>query len=81
MELRIEQKQMADLVASGKGTSVAVDGPIMITMSTGDRVRIIDVPRPKLCGLVGGQLLEFGKGSCLCIDPFSVASDDNEEDP
>ena len=67
--------------ASGKGKSVTVNDLILNTMGTGGRAWVIDVGRSyfKLCEFTGGQFLEFGTDSDICLNPFSVVSDYNEE--
>lgn len=67
--------------ASGKGKSVTVNDLTLNILATGGRGWIIDVGRSyeKLCRFIGGQFIEFGKGSDICLNPFPVVTDYNEE--
>jgi len=67
--------------SSGKGKSVTVNDLILNTLATGGRGWIIDVGRSyyKLCQYVGGQFIEFGTDSDICLNPFSVVTDYDEE--
>jgi conjugal transfer ATP-binding protein TraC len=67
--------------ASGKGKSVTVNDLVLNTLATGGRSWIIDVGRSyyKLCEFVGGQFIEFGPDSDICLNPFSVVTSFDEE--
>ncbi|MCK9172175.1 MAG: type IV secretion system protein TraC [Desulfuromonas thiophila] len=67
--------------SSGKGKSVTVNDLVLNTLATGGRGWIIDVGRSyfKLCEFVGGQFVEFGADSGICLNPFSVVTNYDEE--
>ena len=67
--------------SSGKGKSVTVNDLVLNTLATGGRGWIIDVGRSyyKLCDFVGGQFIEFGQDSDICLNPFSVVTNYDEE--
>lgn len=67
--------------SSGKGKSFLVNDLLLNTLSTGGRGWIIDVGRSyfKLCEEIGGQFIEFGPQSDICLNPFSVVTSYDEE--
>jgi len=62
---------------SGSGKSVFMNEMALGYLGVGSRVWIIDVGRSyeNLCKLLGGQYIEFTPDSGLCINPFSLVSD------
>ena len=67
--------------ASGKGKSFLTNDAILNTLATGGRAWVIDVGRSyeKLCKHVGGQFLEFGADSDICLNPFDLVQNYDEE--
>lgn len=66
---------------SGAGKSFFVNELLLSYLSVGGRVWVIDVGRSyeKLCKRIGGQYLEFSASSKICINPFSLVKDYDEE--
>lgn len=67
---------------SGGGKSFLINGLVDAYLSTGNaRVWIIDVGRSykKLNQLLGGQFIEFSKDSQVCLNPFSIIRDWEDE--
>lgn len=66
---------------TGSGKSVFVNEHLTSLLSTGGRGWVIDVGKSfeKLCQFVGGQYLQFGLDSDLCINPFSLIENYEEE--
>ena len=62
---------------SGSGKSVFMNELAMGYLGAGARVWIIDVGRSyeNLCRQLGGQYIEFTSDSGLCLNPFSLVSD------
>jgi len=67
--------------ASGSGKSFFLNELTQRVLATGGRVRIIDVGRSyeKLCKMLGGQFIEFTPDSKICLNPFSMVQELNEE--
>lgn len=67
--------------ASGKGKSFLANEIIVSTLSMGGLVRVIDVGYSyrKLCDLLDGEFLHFGKDSNVCLNPFPLVQDWEEE--
>jgi conjugal transfer ATP-binding protein TraC len=66
---------------SGSGKSFLLNELTQRTLATGGRVWIIDVGRSyeKLCRMLGGQYIEFKHGSDICLNPFSMVNDLDED--
>lgn len=66
---------------SGSGKSFFLNELTQRTLATGGRVRIIDVGRSyqNMCGLLGGQFLEFTPSSQVCLNPFSMVVNLDED--
>jgi conjugal transfer ATP-binding protein TraC len=62
---------------SGTGKSVFMQDLLLNGLATGARVFVLEVGRSfeKMCHLVGGQSIEFSKGSGLCLNPFTLISE------
>lgn len=67
--------------ASGSGKSFFLNELTQRVLATGGRVRIIDVGRSyeKLCKMLDGQFLEFTPDSRVCLNPFSMVTDLDED--
>lgn len=67
--------------ASGSGKSFFLNELTQRTLATGGKVWIIDVGRSyeKLCKMIGGQYLEFTPESRICLNPFSMITDLDED--
>jgi conjugal transfer ATP-binding protein TraC len=66
---------------SGSGKSFFLNELTQRTLATGGRVWIIDVGRSyeKLCKMLGGQYIEFTQDSNICMNPFSMVTDIDED--
>ncbi|MBK6616133.1 type IV secretion system protein TraC [Ottowia sp.] len=66
---------------SGSGKSFFLNELTQRTLATGGRVWIIDVGRSyeKLCSMLGGQYIEFTPDSNICLNPFSMVTDIDED--
>lgn len=66
---------------SGAGKSFLTNELIVSYLSMGERVWVIDVGRSyeKLSEALGGQFLVFGDDSDICLNPFDLVNDYNEE--
>jgi len=66
---------------SGSGKSFLTNEIITSYLECGGRAWAIDVGRSyeKLCAALGGQFLVFGPESHICINPFDLIKDYNEE--
>lgn len=68
---------------SGSGKSFLTNELISSTLSMGGRVWVIDVGRSyeKLCELLDGDFIHFGKGTSICLNPFELiqAIEDGED--
>ncbi len=66
---------------SGSGKSVFMQELMMNGLGTGAKVYVLDVGRSfeKLCDVIGGQKIEFNKGTTLCLNPFTNIPNDPEE--
>ena len=66
---------------SGSGKSVFMQELLMTTLANGGRVFVIDVGRSfeKMSMMLQGQILHFSSKSNLCLNPFSLISNDPEE--
>lgn len=67
---------------SGSGKSFAANQLVLRHLALGHRAWVIDVggSYKKLCGLLGGQYIEFTPDSGLSLNPFSLVGDDLNED-
>jgi conjugal transfer ATP-binding protein TraC len=67
---------------SGSGKSVFLNDAALSTVACGGRVWIIDQGRSyeKICHLVGGQFIEFGPDSGVCLNPWSLVNPDTWEE-
>lgn len=67
--------------ASGSGKSNFLIELAQRVIATGGRVWIIDVGRSyeKLCRILGGQYIEFTPNSDLCLNPFDMVMDLDED--
>ena len=66
---------------SGAGKSFLTNEKIVSYLSMGERVWVIDVGRSyeKLSDALGGQFMVFGDDSDICLNPFDLVKDYNEE--
>jgi len=67
---------------SGSGKSVLANAIAMALLSMGGRIWIIDVGRSykNLCEIVGGQFIEFGTDSNICLNPFDKIQEFDEDE-
>jgi conjugal transfer ATP-binding protein TraC len=67
--------------ASGSGKSFFLNELVTRLVATGGKAWILDIGRSyeKLCRLLGGQYLEFSPQSNICLNPFSMIQDLDEE--
>jgi conjugal transfer ATP-binding protein TraC len=67
--------------SSGSGKSFFVASMIMSYLSCGGRVWVIDVGRSYLgiCSLVGGDFIHFGPDTNVCLNPFELVENYQEE--
>jgi conjugal transfer ATP-binding protein TraC len=67
--------------ASGSGKSVFTNEFAVSIVSTGGKVRIIDVGRSyqNTCQKLGGQFIEFSRNTTLSLNPFSKITNIKEE--
>lgn len=72
----------AVVAVSGSGKSYLMNDIAQNYLACGSLVRIIDVGRSykHLCEMFGGQFIEFGEKSNICINPFSFISDKDGND-
>ncbi len=66
---------------SGSGKSVFLNDLCLSYLSVGAKVWIIDIGRSyeKVCQTVGGQYIEFTQDADICLNPFSMVDDINED--
>lgn len=66
---------------SGAGKSFWANDAIVSYLSTGAKVYVIDVGRSyqKICEVLDGEFLLFSKDSALCLNPFQLVKDFEEE--
>lgn len=66
---------------SGSGKSVLLNSIALSYLGVGGRVWIIDIGHSfeKLCQTVGGQYLEFDAASAICLNPFDMVEDIDED--
>lgn len=66
---------------SGAGKSFWANDCIVSYLSTGAKVYVIDVGRSylKICEVLEGEFLVFSKDSDLCLNPFELVKDFEEE--
>lgn len=66
---------------SGAGKSFLTNYIIVSYLSTGGRAWVIDVGRSykKICSILGGDFIEFSPTSELCLNPFPLIKDYDEE--
>ena len=66
---------------SGAGKSFLTNEIITSYLSMGGRCWVIDVGRSyeKLCQVYGGDFLHFGRGSTVCLNPFEIIEEWDEE--
>ena len=66
---------------SGAGKSFWANDCIVSYLSTGAKVYVIDVGRSylKICEVLDGEFLVFSKDSDLCLNPFELVKDFDEE--
>lgn len=62
---------------AGAGKSFFMNELLVSYMSTGSPVWVIDAGKSyeKLCKIVGGDFLQFGEGSNVCLNPFPLVQD------
>ncbi len=68
LDLTMDEQRM------GRGTRPETQEIAYAYLSAGGRVWIIDIGRSyeKICQLLGGQFVEFGEGSRMCLNPFTT---------
>ncbi len=66
---------------SGSGKSFLVNEIISSYLSEGGQCWVIDVGRSyeKLCDVYDGEFLQFGRDSLICLNPFDIVEDYDEE--
>lgn len=66
---------------SGSGKSVLMNEIISSYLSAGARAWVIDVGRSykKLCEQYGGQFIQFSDDANICLNPFPIVRDINDE--
>ena len=66
---------------SGSGKSFLVNEIISSYLSEGGQCWVIDVGRSyeKLCEVYDGEFLQFGRDSGICLNPFEIVEDYDEE--
>ena len=67
---------------SGSGKSFLVNEIISSYLSEGGQCWVIDVGRSyekKLCEVYDGEFLQFGQDSGICLNPFEIVEDYDEE--
>lgn len=66
---------------SGSGKSVFMQELLFSGLSSGYKVFVLEVGRSfeKLCDLLNGQTIDFSKQSQICLNPFSLIIDNDEE--
>lgn len=66
---------------TGSGKSFFVQEMLANFRATGGRVWVVDVGNSyrQLCEVLGGQYVQFGRASNLCINPFSLVRDFADE--
>lgn len=66
---------------SGSGKSFLTNYLTVSYQGLGARVWVIDVGRSylKLCGIIGGQFIQFSSDSNVCLNPFPLIQDYSEE--
>lgn len=71
----------AIVAASGSGKSFLTNDIITSYASAGAQIFVIDIGRSyqKLCGAIGGDFVEFGERSGICLNPFQIIQNYDEE--
>ena len=69
------------VAASGSGKSFLTNDIISSYISSGAKCWVIDIGRSyeKLTNAIGGDLVEFGEKSQICLNPFQIIKNYNEE--
>lgn len=69
------------VAASGSGKSFLTNDIITSYISAGATIWTIDIGRSyeKLCKDIGGDFIEFGEQSHICLNPFQIVKNYNEE--
>lgn len=69
------------VAASGSGKSFLTNDIITSYISAGSRCWVIDVGRSyeKLAHAIGGDFIEFGEHSHICLNPFQIIKNYNDE--
>ena len=69
------------MAASGSGKSFLTNDIITSYISAGATIWTIDIGRSyeKLCKDIGGDFIEFGEQSHICLNPFQIVKNYNEE--
>lgn len=69
------------VAASGSGKSFLTNDIITSYISSGAKIWVIDIGRSyeKLVNAIGGDFIEFGDKSQICINPFQIVKNYNEE--
>ncbi len=69
------------VAASGSGKSFLTNDIITSHLSSGAKCWVIDVGRSyeKLCNTIGGDFVEFGENSQICLNPFQIIDNYAEE--
>lgn len=69
------------VAASGSGKSFLTNDIITSYISSGAKCWVIDIGRSyeKLCHTMGGDFVEFGEHSQICLNPFQIIDNYNEE--
>ena len=62
---------------AGAGKSFFMNELLVSYMSTGSPVWVIDAGKSyeKICKIIGGDFLQFGEGSHVCLNPFPLVHD------
>ena len=69
------------VAASGSGKSFLTNDIITSYISSGAKCWVIDIGRSyeKLTKMIGGDFVEFGEDSEICLNPFQIIKNYNEE--
>lgn len=69
------------VAASGSGKSFLTNDIITSYISSGSKCWVIDIGRSyeKLTRAIGGDFVEFGEDSDICLNPFQIIKNYNEE--
>jgi conjugal transfer ATP-binding protein TraC len=81
MAMDIFDSNTCIVAASGSGKSFLTNDIITSYISSGAKCWVIDIGRSyeKLTNAIGGDFVEFGEKSQICLNPFQIIKNYNEE--